>query len=238
MIGIYSRIIGLVLLQLLLIKNYSVAQHGELGTWNILSLRYTFNTKWSVFGEGQIRSLSYYHQFHYYEVKGGAEYKITPQVRVALAGGKYDTYKEGGNFVLPKTSDEFRLWPQFIIVHPMNRITLEHRYRAELRCTTAGYRNRFRYRLGVYYDLRKKEPKSLKAYVTNELFFTNRATYFERNRFSAGVQYTIKPMINVLLAYMYQFDYNLVDETGRDFFQIGCTFDFKSKSQKTTNSAE
>ncbi len=213
---------------------FGVAQNGELGTWNILNARYSFHSKWSMFGEGQIRSLRFYHHFHYYEVKGGIEYKLTPNVKIALATGKYDTYKEGGNFVLPKNSNEVRLWPQVIIIHPMNRVTLEHRYRAEMRFTTAGYRNRFRYRFAIYYDLRKEgsAKKPLQVYLNNELFFTNQPTYFERNRFSVGALHKLTPKMTVLLAYLHQFDYNLVDETGRDFFQIGCSFDLKAKTIK------
>jgi hypothetical protein len=209
-------------------------QNGDLGSWNILNGKFAYNTKWVLFGEGQIRSLKYYNHFHYYEIKGGLEYKLTSNVRIALAAGKYDTYKEGGNFVLPKNSDEVRLWPQVIITHPMNRIMLEHRYRAEMRFTTLGYRNRFRYRFGIYYDIRKAESlkKPIQVYINNELFFTNQPTYFERNRFSVGFQYEITPKMTLLLAYLHQFDYNLLDETGRDFFQIGCSFDLKAKSGK------
>lgn len=47
----------------------SVAQNFDLGSWNILNLKYNVNDKWSVFGEAQLRSLKFYTNFHYYEYK-------------------------------------------------------------------------------------------------------------------------------------------------------------------------
>jgi len=50
------------------------SQQTNLGSWNILNVKYTLSDKWSFFGEGQIRSLKLYDHFHYYEVKGGVNY--------------------------------------------------------------------------------------------------------------------------------------------------------------------
>ena len=211
------------------------AQTFDLGTWNIVGLKYSHTAKWALFGEGQLRSLKFYNHFHYYEFKGGVEYKMHPQIRVALAIGNYDTYKEGGNFVLPKNNDELRIWPQLIFTHPFGRFTIEQRYRVEMRFTTNGYRNRFRYRFGLAYNLRKENStkKQLQLFANNELFFTNTAPYFERNRSSIGMQYKVTPYLTLQIAYLHQFDYQINDETGRDFFQIGFNFDIKNKKCKS-----
>jgi hypothetical protein len=207
------------------------AQSYELGSWNSLAIKYSHTSKWALFGEGQLRSLKLFNHFHYYEFKGGLEYKMHPQIRVALAIGNYDTYKGGGNFVLPKNNDELRIWPQLIFTHPYGKLTIEQRYRAEMRFTSNGYRNRFRYRFGLAYNLRKKESTKppLQIYANNELFFTNNTPYFERNRSSIGVQYKATPYLTLQIAYLHQFDYQINDETGRDFFQIGFNFDLKNK---------
>ena len=85
---------------LLLTKTY--AQNFDLGSWNILNLKYTVNDKWSVVGEAQLRSLKFYYNFHYYEYKGGINYKLHKNATLSLGAGSYQTFKEGGNFVLPK----------------------------------------------------------------------------------------------------------------------------------------
>ena len=73
------------------------------------------SNKWSAFGEAQIRSLKFYNHFHYYEYKGGLNYKANKQLQFTLGAGSYQTFREGGNFVTPKNNNEFRLWPQVIL---------------------------------------------------------------------------------------------------------------------------
>ena len=105
----------LMLLVIILISNKITAQTNGLGSWNIFNLKYTVNEKWSFFSEAQLRSLKFYQNFHYYEYKVAVNYKIQKNLMFTLGAGKYQTYKEGGNFVLPKNNDEFRIWPQIVI---------------------------------------------------------------------------------------------------------------------------
>ncbi len=207
------------------------AQKFDLGSWNILNMKSTFNEKWSLFGEGQIRSLKFYKHFHYYEFKGGVNYKIEKNATISLAGGSYQTYREGGNFVLPKNNAEFRLWPQLLLTQTIGKIKIEQRYRVEMRFTNNGYRNRFRYRLGVAYPF-GKENNGYKPYqivLNNELFFTDKEPYFERNRINFA--FNIKPTktSSIQLGYLHQFDYKINDETGRDFFQIAYFIEISKK---------
>lgn len=138
------------ILALILLINKTYAQNFDLGSWNILNLKYNVNDNWSVFGEAQLRSLKFYDNFHYYEYKGGVNYKVHKNATLSLGAGSYQTYKEGGNFVLPKNNDEFRVWPQIILFQSLGKLKIEQRYRAEFRFTSSGYRNRFRYRLGLW----------------------------------------------------------------------------------------
>lgn len=72
------------------------------GSWNIVNVKYSVNDKWSVFGEAQLRSLQFYNQFHYYEYKGDANYRVHHNLKLTLSAGRYVTYKECGNFLKPK----------------------------------------------------------------------------------------------------------------------------------------
>lgn len=219
----------------LFISNLS-AQNLDLGSWNIINIKYNVNENVSFFGEAQLRSLKFYDNFHYYEYKGGINYKIYKNVKLTLGAGSYQTFKEGGNFVLPKNNDEFRLWPQIILFQTAGKFKIEQRYRAEFRFTSNGYRNRFRYRLGLSYPFgkEKNEYKPYQISVSNEVFFTDNEPYFERNRMLVAFNYKISKASTLQIGYLHQFDYKINDETGRDFLQVGYFIDiFRKKSSNS-----
>ena len=210
------------LLVINLISNKIAAQTNGLGSWNILNIKYTVNEKWSVFSEAQLRSLKFYQNFHYYEYKAAVNYKIQKNLMFTLGAGKYQTYKEGGNFVLPKNNDEFRIWPQLVINQSIGIFKIEQRYRTELRFTSNGFRNRYRYRLGLSVPF-GKERKLYKPYqlsVSNEIFFTNTEPYFERDRLVLSFNYKPSKSTTIQIGYIHQFDYKINDESGSNFFQI------------------
>jgi Protein of unknown function (DUF2490) len=214
--------------------NFSVAQNFDLGSWNILHLKYNIDNKWSVFGETQLRSLKFYSNFHYYEYKGGLNYKVHKNIKLTVGAGSYQTYKEGGNFVLPKNNDEFRVWSQLILFQSIGKLKIEQRYRTEFRFTSNGYRNRFRYRLGLSYLFGKErgEYQPFQISGSNEIFFTDAAPYFERNRLLFAFNYKPSRASTIQVGYLHQFDYKINDEIGRDFFQIGYFIElFRKKVQ-------
>ena len=111
----------------------------------------------------------------------------------------------------------------------LNRIRFEHRYRAEQRWTSNGFRNRFRYRFNTLMPLNgpKVEPGVFYLTASDELFLTDRAPYFERNRFFAGIGYEFSRLFTLQSGWMNQFDYRINDETGRNFFQISFLFELQ-----------
>lgn len=221
------RIIILSLLLPFLFYVRMFSQTNDLGSWNILNIKYKWDSKWNVFGEAQIRSLLFYNYFHYYEYKGGVEYNLFKDVRITLGAGSYQTYKEGGNFIEPKNNDEFRLWPQVILFQTIGKVSVEQRYRTEARFTRDGYRNRFRYRLGVAYPFGKEQygNKPFLFSVSDEIFFTNTEPYFERNRLLFAFNYRCAQTVTLQIGYLHQFDYKINDETGRDFLVIGLYYE-------------
>jgi hypothetical protein len=217
------RQVFLVIIILIISSDTIVAQNFDLGSWNILSLKYNQNQNLSFFGEAQLRSLKFYSNFHYYEYKGGINYKVHKNAKLTLGAGSYQTYKEGGDFILPKNNDEFRIWPQIILFQSIGKLKIEQRYRAEFRFTSNGYRNRFRYRLGVSspFGKERNEYKPFQINLSNEIFFTEKEPYFERNRLLCALNYKPSKAITIQVGYLFQFDYKINDETGRDFFQVG-----------------
>ena len=74
------RIIILKTLALFFLINTASAQTLDVGSWNIVNAKYNYNRKLSFFGETQLRSLKFYSNFHYYEYKGGVNYKVQENV--------------------------------------------------------------------------------------------------------------------------------------------------------------
>lgn len=200
----------------------ATSQPSDFGSWNVINTRLTLAPKWSVFNELQLRSQSFYSNHFYYEIKGGVAYSINKNFSVLLGIGKYITYTDGGSFKKPVTSNEFRFWQQLSMNHYLERIKFEHRYRIEQRWFKTGYRNRFRYRLNTAVPInnKKMEPGTFYASAFNELFFTNTAPYFERNRFFLGGGYQISKFFTVQPGYVYQFDYRNNKGAGKHFFQL------------------
>ena len=231
-----NRNLHLLLLILIGICTTSQAQEN-IGTWNVLNFNVKINSKWNVFAETQLRSLSFYDEFHYYEYKSGVSYKISPNFSVTAGVGSYNTFSPGGNFEIPVQNKEIRTWLQVNMRNPLEFMTFEHRYRAEQRFTSNGYRNRFRYRLAATIPLNNKkiEPKTFYLSVWNEIFFTDKEPYFERNRLFVGVGYEFSKKIAFQTGYIHQFDYKINDETGRDFINLALLYNIDLSTKNKTD---
>lgn len=200
------------------------------GSWNILNIRMPLANNWSAGAEAQVRSLQFYNNFHYHEAKGWISKEWQKEYRLTLGAGHYDTYQAGGDFIRPANVRDFRVWPQFELLHPGRIWSFEHRYRAEFRFTNLGFRNRFRYRFAL--SCKPPAIPALRLQVSNELFFGTREPYFERNRISGTAQWAFSPQFSALVGYMYQFDYRINDETGRDFLMLGALFQIQPKPKQ------
>ena len=213
---------------------FTINAHAQIGSWTVLNVKSNISDKWSLFGEMQLRSLKLYDDFHYYEYKGGATFNIDKNFSLQAGLGNYDTYREGGNFKTPMLNDEFRTWIQLAMKQNLKSIKFEHRYRAEQRWTANGFRNRFRYRLQAMIPMNSKKLEKGTFYTVgwNEIFFTNNAPYFERNRAFVGGGYELSDQLAIQTGYLYQFDYRLNDETGRNFFQLSILYELSIKKKK------
>jgi hypothetical protein len=230
------RVFFLTTIMLYFSINIVSAQTIDIGSWNILNVKFNLDDKLSFFGEGQLRSLKFYSNFHYYEYKGGINFKVHKNAKLTLGAGSYQTYKEGGDFVVPKNNDEFRIWPQVILFQSIGKLKIEQRYRSEFRFTSNGYFNRFRYRFGASYPFGKErnEYKLFQISASNEIFFTDKEPYFERNRMLFAFNYKPSKATTIQVGYLHQFDYKINDESGRDFFQIGYFIEIFHKTSKNT----
>lgn len=201
-------------------------QGQSVGSWNILSARAKLAQRWSLFGEAQLRSTDFYRNFFYYEVKGGVNFRIDDYFNVLAGTGRYITYQDSGNFVEPIASKEWRIWQELGMKKEVYRLFFEHRYRVEERFYPDDFRMRFRYRLSLLVPLNHPDfrPNTVYLVGAEELFLTNKAPYFERNRLFVGAGYKFKP-VTLQAGWMNQFDYKLAGSKTRNFFQIMALFE-------------
>lgn len=222
---------------LLIFFSITVSSQNDLGSWNVLNFNIKINSKWNTFAETQLRSLSFYDQFHYYEYKAGGTYKVNSNFSLSTGIGSYNTYSEGGNFELPFQNKETRTWLQVNMKNDLEFMTFDHRYRAEQRFTSNGYKNRFRYRLHAIIPLNNKKivPKTYYLSIWNEIFFTDKEPFFERNRSFIGFGYEFSEKIALQTGYIHQFDYKINDETGRDFLNLALLYTIDLNKKNATN---
>ncbi|MEX1187724.1 MAG: DUF2490 domain-containing protein [Bacteroidia bacterium] len=210
----------------LLLSVSSVYCSAQPGSWNIIHVKTSIDSLWQVLAEAQVRSLSFYNEFHYYEYKGAVTYSLAPTRKLTAGLGSYRTFLPDGNFRTPAAVKEIRSWIELSLNDPGKLITLDHRYRVEQRYTNLGYRNRFRYRFGGLAPLNKTGNFFIAAW--GELFFTNRAPYFERIRSYVGPGLTYNN-VTIQLGFLNQFDYKISDETGRNFIQVSFRYNLSNK---------
>ena len=214
---------------LLLFSKLTFAQNKELGTWQVVNAQLSLSQKWEVFTELQARSNSFFNNFFYYEIKGGLSYSINNNFSFLIGTGRYATYADEGNFAKPFVSEEFRIWQQLTMNQYLERLKIEHRYRAEQKWTGDGYRNRFRYRLNMMLPLNnaKLVPGTVYLNAYDEVFLNNKAPHFERNRFFAGAGYILSPVTTVQAGYVNQYNYSLSKRGGKNFLQLSLMLQFK-----------
>jgi hypothetical protein len=84
--------------------------------------------------------------------------------------------------------------------------------------------------LGFSYPLGQisKQLEPLSIQCNNEIFFTNREPYFERNRFQILALFKINENNSFQLGYLHQFDYKINDEIGRQFLVIGYALEIQN----------
>ncbi len=217
------------------IRVAAFAQNDKLGSWNIANLNYHINSKFAFYGELQARSQLFINDFYYHEIKGGLNYYFPQKNSLFFGFGNYETYTFPGTFKKPVTANEYRIWEQFVLNNNINRIKIEHRYRIEQRWVNGNYFNRFRYRLNPIVPLNheKVEPNTIFISAFDEVFFTNKAPYFIRNRIFGGAGYEFTKLFTLQVGFIRQFDYRTSDNgSGKNFIQTSFLFNVDHTNTK------
>lgn len=196
------------------------AQSKSTGTWGIATLILPGNKeqRWGGYAELQGRTdESLFRKFFYYETKAGVSYNFDDRAYVLLGTGRYTTYDYRALGEGPITT-ETRFWEQFTSVQFVDRVKFEHRYRVEQRWLNTGYRNRFRYRMNALVPFNHPNFIANTAFLSvfDEVFFTDKAPNFERNRISAALGYQFTQALNVQVGWINQFNKNVTSTNDKN----------------------
>ncbi|GAA3982418.1 DUF2490 domain-containing protein [Hymenobacter antarcticus] len=194
-----------------------VGTTGAWGSWFIGTVQLPGNPerKWGGYAEVQVRANGVLKEYFYHELKAGLSYDIDPNFTVLVGSGYYRTSDYRDLEASPLTVEK-RLWEQLVLTQYSKRLKLEHRYRIEQRWVnfrgdSTAFRQRFRYRLNVFFPLNKRTVSTgtLFLSVYNELFLNPTGPVFERNRLYGGIGYQFTPQLVLQVGLLNQADYNL-----------------------------
>jgi len=192
----------------------------DIGSWNVLDVRKNTDKLISYQLEVQLRSLKFYHNFHYNELNFTASYKYKDNLVFSVLIGKHNTFSEGGNFMKPLLTDEFRQSLQAVTVQRFGFISLENRYRIEQRYFIN--RNSVAYRIRYRFGLQAIVSNSIKVQFSNEIFMAvgGSNSTFEKNRILIGLKNKVNRRYEIQLNFLNQIDNIKNDESGKNFIQL------------------
>ena len=192
----------------------------DIGSWNVLDVRKNTDKLISYQLEVQLRSLKFYHNFHYNELNFTASYKYKDNLVFSVLIGKHNTFSEGGNFMKPLLTDEFRQSLQAVTVQRFGFISLENRYRIEQRYFIN--RNLLAYRIRYRFGLQASVSNSIKVQFSNEIFMAvgGSNSTFEKNRILIGLKNKVNRRYEIQLNFLNQIDNKKNDESGKNFIQL------------------
>lgn len=116
------------------------------------------------------------------------------------------------------STDEHRIYQQFLTRQNFGRVFLQHRYRIEERFLPDDFKMRFRYFLSLNVPINNKtlSRNTIYASVYNEIFLNGEKPVFDRDRLYGGLGYVITRDLRLELGYMSQ----ILETTSRGQFQV------------------
>lgn len=221
------------LIVFVLCLNFTASARAEFFAANWLNAtgRYTFRNDVFLFGEMQARSTRDPYHFNMFVANGGAGYRVAPRHTFTVFAGQFMTFANDEFFGEPLRTNETRLSEQWVGTHQLWALSWEHRIRTEQRWVNGRYRNRFRYRLQNLIPIDKRATWNIVLF--DEVFFSDSAPEFARNRSYAGVRHALSKTFTIQPGLLYEYDRRLdQSDLHTVYLQVNLMFDLKqSKSE-------
>lgn len=194
----------------------------DLGSYESINLKIPFSSKWSIYGNAEMRSSGLLTRFYHLETKVGLSYKYNEAVSFTLAGGLYQNYRSGPDFDNVSEVKEFRIWEQVVLKHKLLFANFQHRVRIE-ETVNDHLKLTFRYRPELSIPLNSKavKPGTIFLAVNDEIFLRAEKPVFYKNRFYAGLGYQLSAIVGLKTGILRQVDYKIQEEDrGKNFFYL------------------
>jgi hypothetical protein len=201
----YIKLINISLFFLLVTS--LTAQTSSVGNWffyngiNPLSKNVTFQN------EVQYRNYNFAGDLQQLLLRTALGYNLTENNNNASMGY---AYIKSANYIAgatdKTTTNEHRIFQQFLTKQNFGRFYIQHRYRIEERWLPGVFKMRFRYFLGLNIPLNTKTMTDHTIYLSayNEIFSNAVSPAFDRDRLYGGVGYAITKKLKVEFGYMSQ----------------------------------
>ncbi len=207
-----------VLLVLFLTANGN-AQNTDMGNWFLYIGNQKINNRWNWHNELQYRNYNFAGDIEQLLIRTGIGYNLTENNNNLLLGYAYihsEPYIAGTDE--KSSTNEHRIFQQFISKEKFGRVNIQHRYRFEQRFIEEDFKMRARYFLSLNVPINKKEMEKNAVYASayNEIFINTQPNYFDRDRIYGGLGYCFNKNFKVEAGVMTQ----ILSNSSRTQFQI------------------
>ena len=183
-----------------------LAQDKNYGNWFVYFGNQKINNKWLLQSDVQYRLNQIPNQKSQLLLRAGIGYNLTEANNNILLGLAFvESNREEGDEIV-STTNEKRIYQQYLYKQKRNNWFLTHRVRLEERFIANDFALRSRYFLAVQKPLNGKllNRRSLYASGFNELFIDISNQKFDRNRLFAGMGYGVTNDIRLETGYLIQ----------------------------------
>ncbi|MCX6210544.1 MAG: DUF2490 domain-containing protein [Bacteroidetes bacterium] len=208
-----------IILILLSLNTAAIAQKSDYGNWLIYFGNKAINKNWNWHHEIQYRNFNAIGDLEQLLIRTGIGYNLTENNNNILLGYAHiNSNKYIANTEDKTSSNEHRIYQQFITKQNYGRFNWLHRYRVEERFINDDINVRFRYFLSLNIPFTKltMQKGALYASLYNEIFLNAKAPVFDRNRIHGGIGYVVNKNFRFELGTMAQVQEN----NTRSQFQI------------------
>ena len=189
------------------ISKVTFSQDSEVGNWFIYFGNQKINSKLNWHNEVQYRNYNFAGDLQQLLLRTGIGYNLTENNNNVLLGYAFiHAQKYSGTSDEKTSSNEHRVYQQFITRQNFSRVYMQHRYRVEERFLTEDFLMRFRYFLSMNVPLNNKEMIANTIYLSayNEIFLNGQDEYFDRNRLYGGIGFVINKNLRFETGFMQQ----------------------------------
>lgn len=193
--------------------------------YNILPL----TEKWALHSEFDNRSFINPVHENLFVIRVQGRYRATKLVDVGGGFAFFNVNTQDQHIDPDFSIPEYRIQQDITLINDIAKITFHNRFQLEERFIQKATKTellddfsfslRFRYRLQSTFDLWKKENRSIKGTISDEILFNfgkdNKRNTFDQNRLYAALRYHFNPNIGLEVGYLKSFQRRA---SGVDFY--------------------